>query len=256
VAPNGTRTRNLDFYDRAYSGKNFLRLVLKQILSYDQLSKTRRNLRLARTLPIFQNPLSVLDYGFGLGTLLLRLPRRHRIFGVELSGEAIRNLRVLSRVLRREAVLYSPDEFADKASAAAFDLIFCSHVIEHVEDEPRLLSDLHNMLRKNGYLLLNVPINEVWIDPNHVRKYTKESMTQALANAGFRVEVAAEGDRCTAWILHHEYVSEKKRKTAFRMIRLLLGMLPLRIWEAFESLLPKQHQCQQLLILARKASFD
>jgi SAM-dependent methyltransferase len=252
VAPNGTRTRNLDFYDDAYSGKSFLRVVLKQMLSYDQLSKTRRNLRLARSLPIFKKRLSILDYGFGLGTLLLRLPRRHRLFGAELSGEAIRNLTALSRVLRREAKLYSPEELADKVGASVFDLIFCSHVIEHVEDEPRLLKDFHDMLRENGYLLLNVPINEVWIDPNHVRKYTRESANQVLANAGFRVEQVIEADRCTAWILHHEYVFEKKRKAVFRMVRLLLGFLPVRAWEALESLLPTRYQCQQLLMLARK----
>jgi 2-polyprenyl-3-methyl-5-hydroxy-6-metoxy-1,4-benzoquinol methylase len=254
VESNDTRARNLGFYDDAYSGKSFsfLRVVLKQLLSYDQLSKTRRNLRLAKTLPIFKKHLSVLDYGFGLGTLLLRLPRRHQIVGAELSGEAIRNLTALSRVLRRDVALYSLQELAEKANTSIFDLIFCSHVIEHVEDERGLLKDFHNMLGNDGYLLLNVPINEVWIDPNHVRKYTRESTNQALTNAGFRVQQAIEADRCTAWILHHEYVSRKKHKFAFRVARLLLGLLPVGAWEAFEFLLPKRYRCQQLLILAQK----
>lgn len=243
---------NLEFYERAYSLKNLPGLLLKQWLSYDQLSKTRRNLGMIAQLPKPAQGFSVLDYGFGHGTLLLRLPRSHRISGCELSSQATRNLELLCRFLRRTLSLYSAEELEAASGWLSFDLICCSHVIEHVEDDSALLRLFHRSLHPDGHLLLNVPINEVWNDPNHVRSYTIDSTRAVLREAGFTIQTMVEADRWTAWLLHHERVSSVRFMPLFRPIRLLLALMPVSAWDMLERFVPEQYAFQQLLVLARK----
>jgi 2-polyprenyl-3-methyl-5-hydroxy-6-metoxy-1,4-benzoquinol methylase len=245
-------TTNRDYYEHAYSGRYFLKALLKQYLSYDQLSKTRRNLKMLRRVPGFSRGISVLDYGFGHGTLLLRLPRRHQISGCELSAEAIVNLRRLCTMLRRNVSLYSPDEIAAESHAAAWDMVCCSHVIEHVGDDSELVRLYHAVLRPGGHLLLNVPINEVWSDPKHIRQYTVESTTRLLERSGFEIECSLQADRWTSFILVHEYVSIVRYKVVFRLLRLFLALLPIVVQDALEMFLPGKYQPQQLLVLAKK----
>lgn len=243
---------NLEFYEQAYSVRHLPGLVLKQLLSYDQLSKTRRNLGMLRRLPNFGLALSVLDYGFGHGTLLLRLPRAHRLYGSELSPRAVGNLELLCRYLHREVNLRSPEELAAARDSMSLDLVCCSHVIEHVDDDAALLKAFHGMLNRGGYLLLNIPINEVWDDPKHIRSYSKESVNPMLRNAGFTVHEVLEADRWTAWILHHEHVSPVRFRPLFRIIRLLLALLPVAAWDTLETFLPEKYKFQQLLVLAKR----
>jgi len=249
---NDIKAKNISFYENAYSSRFIIKSLLKQFFSYDQLSKTRRNLCLVKNIPQFSKRLSVLDYGFGHGTLLLRMPRRHRIFGCELSREAINNVNALCSLLRRKVTLFLPDELIVASSTQIFDLITCSHVIEHVDDDKELLIQFCNMMPKNGYLLLNVPINEVWKDPKHVREFTSKKTQQLLENVGFEVVKLQEADRWSAWILHHEYVSPTKIPGLFRLVRLICALLPIAVLNALERLLPRKFQCQQLIILARK----
>jgi SAM-dependent methyltransferase len=247
------KSTNHDFYGQAYSGRNFLKVLLKQFCSYDQLSKTRRNVRVIRHLPQFKGVLSVLDFGFGHGTFLMRMPRRHRISGCELSQEAIRNVRRLCSLFRRNVSLYTPDEFVAASQAISFDLVCCSHVIEHVDDEKSLLKLFHSVLGPDGYLLLNVPVNEVWVDPKHARSYTVESTRELLTDTGFKVEDVLATDRWSAWILYHEYVAAVRFMFFFRVVRFLFSLLPVCVLDFLEKMLPQKYKPQQLLVLAKKA---
>jgi SAM-dependent methyltransferase len=46
--------------------------------------------------------------------------------------------------------------FADEK----FDVIICSHVLEHVEDDTKALSELHRVLKVDGWVLLQTPFDE------------------------------------------------------------------------------------------------
>ena len=86
---------------------------------------------------------------------------------------------------------------------AAFDLIYCSHVLEHVADDRQALREFWRVLRPGGWAVLLVPIaGEVTIedpeitDPvererifgqhDHVRRYGMDFIERVEA-AGFRV---------------------------------------------------------------------
>lgn len=93
--------------------------------------------------------------------------------------------------------------FADDS----FDVILCSHVLEHIPDDASAMADLHRVLRPGGWAMLQVPLDETRehtfedaavIDPaereqlfgqaDHVRVYGRDYGAR-LEHAGFRVHI-------------------------------------------------------------------
>ena len=92
----------------------------------------------------------------------------------------------------------------------SFDVIYCSHVLEHVVDDCKAMRELCRVLAPSGWAMLNVPIttNETFEDPSvtdprerirqfgqkdHVRRYGPDYMDRLTA-AGFEVTRISAGD--------------------------------------------------------------
>ncbi|MDP6908310.1 MAG: class I SAM-dependent methyltransferase, partial [Flavobacteriales bacterium] len=41
----------------------------------------------------------------------------------------------------------------------SFDVIFCNHVLEHVEDDYKAMSELFRVLKPDGFAILQVPVD-------------------------------------------------------------------------------------------------
>jgi len=94
-----------------------------------------------------------------------------------------------------------------------FDVICCSHVLEHVPDDRRAISELHRVLKSGGWAVLMVPItaHKTFEDPSiaesserlrlfgqedHVRRYGPD-FVERLKEAGFKVRVITGSDFLT-----------------------------------------------------------
>lgn len=92
----------------------------------------------------------------------------------------------------------------------SFDIIYCSHVLEHVPDDRRAMREFQRCLRQDGWAVLNVPVTaeKTFEDPSitcreerlrlfgqtdHVRKYGPDYKDR-LVDAGFRVTVFSPKD--------------------------------------------------------------
>ena len=87
-----------------------------------------------------------------------------------------------------------------------YDFILCNHVLEHILDDDKAISELYRVLKKNGVGIFQVPIdmkkeftfqddsitdkkerNKIFGQYDHVRVYGKDYFTK-LKNAGFKVQ--------------------------------------------------------------------
>jgi len=92
----------------------------------------------------------------------------------------------------------------------SFDVIYCSHVLEHVADDRRAMREFYRVLKANGWAILLVPVTaEMTIedlsisDPaerlrlfgqeDHVRRYGPDYV-ERLREAGLRVKVTTASD--------------------------------------------------------------
>jgi len=147
-------------------------------------------------------PLRVLDAGCGDGINLVGL--RHI---ASRHGTPMRLVAVDYNQLRlARAAKLDPQISLQAASllhlpymTAAFDVILCSHVIEHVPELERALSELRRLLRPGGLLIVGVPnegcasaqLRNRWIQPSigrdtdHVNFFTERTLNAALTGAGF-----------------------------------------------------------------------
>jgi SAM-dependent methyltransferase len=91
--------------------------------------------------------------------------------------------------------------------SGSFDAFICSHVLEHVGDDKKALSELFRILKPSGFGILMVPINlnvnKIDEDPgikdagerwrrfgqeDHVRLYSKRGFIQRVEDTGFIVK--------------------------------------------------------------------
>ena len=146
--------------------------------------------------------LTLLDAGCGDGLNLAALGEiaRRAGVGVDLFGCDYNELRV-GRARTSGAVrgLFLASLLNAPTADGAFDIILCSHVLEHIEDTPRVLSELHRSLRPGGLLIVAVPnegcllarLRNAVLQPSirrttdHVHFFTAASLRRRLEAAGF-----------------------------------------------------------------------
>lgn len=56
--------------------------------------------------------------------------------------------------------MYKEDITNTSFSDDSFDIIFCSHVLEHIEDDHKAMTELRRILKPNGFAILIVPIKD------------------------------------------------------------------------------------------------
>lgn len=251
---------NKKFYENLYRRKSPLLHLLHMLVSFDQQSKAKLNRRLLQgflktnDLNGRKNTLSLLDFGSGWGTFLQKMPRRFKLYCFDLSEDAM------------QQVCKSLGYLGFKVSAAKvqdgkiiephnINIIVCSHVLEHVNSDEKILQTFYSALQTDGILLVNVPINEVWDDPKHLRSYTRNSIRQLLEASGFTVIIESEEDKWTGFLLEKEIGSAEVTPIAkfiIRITRLILALTPIAIIKWSEKYLFSHRPNQQILIIAKK----
>ena len=157
----------------------------------------------------------MLDVGCGYGVTGAFLKEQGIVgqaFGVELVPEAAAEARKKLDGLW-ELDLNQLTELPADLRQQKFDLVFCSHVVEHLVDPWRHLRNLFAITAPGGSLIVAVPnlrhfrtlfpiffrgeftyADAGTMDYGHLRFFTKKSIIATIEQAGFRVEtVAAQG---------------------------------------------------------------
>lgn len=138
---------------------------------------------------------SVLEVGCGTGAVLLELQRTgvgSRHVGIDMADPLIH---VDPGLRGHDIELIKTDGERAPFPDASFDLVYASHVIEHVPDPRSALTELARLSR--GYVYVEVPCElnmragrdalQQTLDIGHINAYTPESFTLLLQTSGLNI---------------------------------------------------------------------
>jgi SAM-dependent methyltransferase len=139
----------------------------------------------------------VLELGSGAGAMLEELARLgfQDVTGTDFSESATHTasarLAALPPARRPRLLRASLDAFAPERIRFAAILAF--EVLEHVEDDRRLLAQAYELLEPGGWLLLSVPAHQARFSVvdeavGHFRRYERDQLRDRCAEAGFEVD--------------------------------------------------------------------
>ena len=138
----------------------------------------------------FAQQKTLLDYGCGTGSFLAHMKTKGwSVTGVEPSADA-------RAKASENATVYEHIESANET----YSVITLWHVLEHIHDLNKTLTELGKRLEPSGTIFIAVPnyksadathYKNYWAAydvPRHLWHFNKQTMTQVLANAGFSVQ--------------------------------------------------------------------
>lgn len=200
---------------------------------------------------LLPGPLKTLDAGCGSGAFTLYAAKRgNEALGLSFDHQNNEIARGRAEILKIPtahflwADLRKLDEIAE--GLGPFDQIICCEVIEHIQNDKKLIGDLTSLLKPGGRLLLTTPFKYYQRlvgdqlsrqeDGGHVRwGYTHEEMVDLLNEHGFDV-------------VTQEYVSgwvSQQLTNVLRILRFLhpsvawLLVLPWRIFQLLDPFFTK-----------------
>lgn len=144
---------------------------------------------ICRHVPAGRASLRIGDIGCGTGANLDAVRTLGRVVGLDLSREALKysRQRGINSLAQSDAAQtpFAPD---------LFDVVLSCDVIYHraVADPARAVRELSRILKRGGYLFINVPAYE-WMWSTHDdavhtgRRFTRPELARLLEDAGFEV---------------------------------------------------------------------
>ncbi|NSW93554.1 MAG: class I SAM-dependent methyltransferase [Bacteroidales bacterium] len=222
-----------------------------------------RNWHISRTLIRIRKQMNlesfVLDAGSGFGQYVYRMAKMNKkwkVKGIDISKELIEDCRkFFSGTDLADRVEFETVDLVRFRETARYDLIISIDVLEHIEDDSSVLTNLYNSLKENGFILISTPSDKGGSDVNeasgvsfigeHVRNgYSIEEIKEKLEKAGFknirsRYTYGKPGN--LSWKLTMKYPVKMINKSAFYYLILpfyYLVLLPfLVILNIFDLLL-------------------
>lgn len=180
------------------------------------------------TKPIRGNINRVLEVGCGTGSVLRRVKAAG--IGREFHGVEISDTRTASAE-SDGITLNSYDGARLPFDDGAFDLIYATHVLEHVTDERGFLRELGRVSAR--YVLVEVPCEltirssthalQASLDCGHINAYTPESFILTLESSGLRVVKARAF--CTSRAVNSYYGGRVRGAVKYAIRRAALATL-------------------------------
>ncbi len=168
---------------RIIKDKDFTHRLFIQILS-DRLSGFNR----------------VLDIGCGTGTMSFYFSGRGiDTIGIDVSKNAIEIAKRNAKKLGLSAkTKFFVADFPKSKPSGQFDLIICTEVLEHLKDDSKAISEIHDLLKKGGMVLFSSPLNTSVLyrlnlttffdkDVGHLRRYDEMEFIRIIKKSGLDI---------------------------------------------------------------------
>lgn len=183
---------NNNFYNNYHRKRKLQKRLIRE------KNFTYRNI--IKVLSLIKSKNNILDVGSGVGTIDFYLASKgSKVTGIEVSKSAIEVAKMTARVLNlEEHIKYINTDFLTWEGNTKYDLIICSEVLEHLENDEKAISKIHKHLRKGGKVIVtvpskNAPLHKLGLADNfdkevgHLRRYTMENLTRKIKRRKFRI---------------------------------------------------------------------
>lgn len=188
------------------NGKKFYNVYHQKNSSYFKIIN-RNNFTYFNILPFIDistslmrtTSLRILDVGCGVGTLDFYLANKgFTVKGLDLSSRAISICNQFKRLSKIKNVSFSQIDVEKMKENSKYDLIICTEVIEHIQNDLKFIKKLHSLLKDNGSLVLSTPslnsplyraglLKKFDYEVGHLRRYSIHSITNLLESGEFKV---------------------------------------------------------------------
>ena len=169
---------------------------LKELLILESL-KNYNNTIVYDAIKFTSNALEIVDFGAGIGTLSLIFRNKYKKEPTCIEIDHV-NKEYLEK---RNFKFFENIDNLPKSP----DLIFSSNVLEHIEDDLKIMKSFNKVLDQNGRLFLFVPAKMIlWtkLDETvgHYRRYEISKLKSLAIKTGFEIERIHYADFCGFFI--------------------------------------------------------
>lgn len=128
----------------------------------------------------------ILDLGCGKGYVGMQLQEGNKVVFAEVDPELIRGVKGMKVVLDANKLPFKDE---------TFDYVICADVLEHINDDKKVLQNLHKVLKKKGKAIIALPAYSRLYGHHdkligHYRRYDKKSFAKLARAAGFKINYA------------------------------------------------------------------
>lgn len=129
------------------------------------------------------SPLKLLDIGSGISPVS---PNQQETTFMDISLHAMKLLKSLGLNAKHGSITDIPSKNGE------FDWVFCSEVLEHIENYNKAIQEIHRVLKKNGKAVITIPVYMRYWDiddefVNHCRRFEPKEIENNLEKAGFKI---------------------------------------------------------------------
>jgi len=162
----------------------------------------RENFTYKNLIPVIEKYLrgreNILDVGCGVGTIDFFIAnKKKKVTGIDISKTAI------SRCIKSAEFLnlshytrFFKGDFSNIEIHQKFDMVICLEVLEHIKGDSKVIKKIHDLLVKNGILILSVPSENSLLHKTgvankfdkrvgHLRRYSIKGIKKLIESSGF-----------------------------------------------------------------------
>lgn len=145
-----------------------------------------------------RSQLKLLDAGCGFGqydSFILRSFSNVWVKSVDVKEDYLNDCRrYFKRDIDKGRIRFDEADLLEFHQDSEYDAVVCVDVLEHIEDDVRVMTNMANSLKKGGYFIMHSPSDlagkdagedEFFVEEHARAGYSKEELDQKLRKAGF-----------------------------------------------------------------------
>ncbi len=198
--------------------------------------------------------LNILDAGSGFGQYdrhLLKIFPKSVIKAVDVKKDYLQDCeKYYDKKIRAGRISFSEADLTTYEEEPKYDLVLCVDVLEHIEEDVKVMRNMHDVMTNGGYFIMHSPSHlaeddaegdEFFVDEHARAGYSKEELSEKFEKAGLKPSYIAYtygkyGH--TAWVMLIKHPMLWLTKFGFKamiilpfyyLITLLPGLLLMRL---------------------------